>query len=90
MQLAHRVLHRALADAVRWHLLPNNPASAARAPKVERTGMRVWSVEEAARFLAAVAGERLSALRVLALHTGLRRGELAGLRWKISTPTRGG
>ena len=82
VQLAHRVLHRALADAVRWHLLPNNPASAARAPKVERTEMQVWSVEEAARFLAAVAGARLSALWVLALHTGLRRGELAGLRWK--------
>ena len=81
VQLARRVLHRALADAVRWHLLPNNPASAARAPKVERAEMQVWSVEEAARFLSAVAGERLSALWVLAMHTGLRRGEPAGLRW---------
>ena len=82
VQLAHRVLHRALADAVRWHVLPTNPATAARAPKVERTEMRVWSATEAARFLAATADERLGPLWTLALHTGLRRGELAGLRWK--------
>ena len=30
VQLAHRVFHRALADAVRWHVLPSNPATAAR------------------------------------------------------------
>ena len=82
VQLAHRVLHRALADAMRRNLIPVNPATAARAPKVERKETQVWSAEEAARFLTAVADDRLAALWVLALHTGLRRGEMAGLRWK--------
>lgn len=82
VQLAHRILHRALADAVRWHVLPANPATAARAPKVERTEMTVWSAEESARFLTAIAEDRLAAVWTVALHTGLRRGELAGLRWK--------
>jgi integrase len=81
VQLAHRVLRRALNDAVRWSLVPTNPASAARAPKIEAREMTVWTAEEAARFLRAVADDRLGALWAVALHTGLRRGELAGLRW---------
>jgi integrase len=44
--------------------------------------MRVWTAEEATTFLASVADDRLAALWTLALHTGLRRGELAGLRRK--------
>ena len=82
VQLAHRVLHRALADAVRWNLIPTNPATGARVPKGERKEMSVWTAEEASTFLDAVAHDRLAALWTIALHTGLRRGELAGLRWK--------
>jgi integrase len=82
VQLAHRILHRALADALRWNLVPANPASGARVPRGERREMRVWTAEEATMFLASVADDRLAALWILALHTGLRRGELAGLRWK--------
>ena len=43
--------------------------------------MKVWTAEDARRFLDALADDRLVALWTLALHTGLRRGELAGLRW---------
>ena len=81
VQLSHRVLHRALADAVRWNLIAVNPASGVRAPKGERKEMKVWTAEDAKRFLDALADDRLVALWTLALHTGLRRGELAGLRW---------
>jgi integrase len=82
VQYAHRVLHRALADAVRWNLVPINPASGARAPRAQRAELTVWTSDEAATFLRHVANERLFALWILALHTGMRRGELAGLRWK--------
>jgi integrase len=44
--------------------------------------MKVWNGEEAGRFLRHVAEDRLAALWTVALHCGLRRGELAGLRWK--------
>ncbi|MDX2381042.1 MAG: site-specific integrase [Acidimicrobiia bacterium] len=81
VKLAHRILHRALADAVRWNLIPTNPASGVRVPKSATKEMTVWTAEEATRFLDAVAEDRLVALWTLALHTGLRRGELAGLRW---------
>lgn len=81
VKLAHRILHRALADAVRWNLISTNPASGVRVPKGARKEMTVWTAEEAVGFLDAVAEDRLAALWTLALHTGLRRGELAGLRW---------
>ncbi len=81
VQLAHRVLHRALADAVRWNLIAVNPATAARVPKGTAKEMTVWTADDAKRFLDAMADDRLVALWTVALHTGLRRGELAGLRW---------
>ena len=40
VQLTHRILHRALADAVRWRLLALNPADQVRGPKVERKEQR--------------------------------------------------
>jgi integrase len=82
VKLAHRILRRALADAVRWNLIVSNPAAATRVPKGETKELTVWSAEEAKRFLDAIAEERLVGLWTLALHTGLRRGELAGLRWR--------
>ena len=82
VKLAHRILRRALADAVRWNLIVNNPAAATRVPKGEPKEMAVWSADEARRFLDAIAEERLVGLWTMALHTGLRRGELAGLRWR--------
>ena len=82
VQRAHRVLHRALADATRWNLVNSNPASAVRSPKVPRKEMEVWSPAQAATFLKATADDRLHALWLVTLHTGMRRGEVAGLRWK--------
>lgn len=81
VKLAHRVLHRTLADAVRWNVMPANPASSVRVPKGEHQQMSVWTSDEARRFLDSLAEDRLRGLWALAPHTGTRRGELAGLRW---------
>lgn len=81
VKLAHRVLHRALADGVRWNVIAANPATSVRVPRSEHKPMNVWTPDEARRFLHATADDRTSALWLLALHTGMRRGELAGLRW---------
>lgn len=67
---------------MRWNLIVTNPAASMRVPRGEPKEMTVWSADEARRFLDAVADDRLVALWTLALHTGLRRGELAGLRWR--------
>lgn len=76
------VLSVALGDAVRLKLLRYNPASEARLPRRERREMTAWTADEATRFLDAVAAGRLHPLWRLVLATGLRRGELCGLRWR--------
>ncbi|HVA42127.1 MAG TPA: site-specific integrase [Acidimicrobiales bacterium] len=77
----HTVLHRALSDAERLGLVARNAAHAAKGPAVERKEMATWTAEELAGFLDFVAGERLYAAYVLLATTGMRRGEVFGLRW---------
>lgn len=78
----HRTLSRALNDAVDDRLIPRNPAAKAhKAP--ESPEQSVWSVDQLRAFYAHVerVEDRLFALWRLAGAGGLRRGELAGLRW---------
>lgn len=80
----HAVLRRALGQAVRARLVPVNVASReyVDAPRVMLEDPDALSAAEVERFLAAVRGERLEALFLLALGTGLRQGELLGLAWQ--------
>lgn len=77
----HAVLSSALADAVQDGLLAENVAKGARLPRVDRQRVEVWTPEQAGKFLEAVAEHRLGPLFELAILTGMRRGELVGLRW---------
>lgn len=72
--------------------------SGIRAPKHPRTKgrkarrvarERVWSIEECLQFLRHTADDRMFAVWVLAMVTGMRRGELAGLRWRYIDLTKG-
>ncbi len=79
----HVVLHKALDQAVKWHMIPRNVTQVVRAPRPDaRDEMRPLSVEEARRLLEAAQGDRLEALYVLAVHTGMRQGELLALKWR--------
>ena len=77
----HGVLSKALADAERWALVGRNAARLADVPAVARPKLRVWSPEQTRAFLSAVTSDRLFAAWLLAATTGMRRGELLGLRW---------
>lgn len=77
-----RVLSGALSQAVRWQLIPRNPCDAVKPLKVTQKEMKLWTPDEAARFLDSARSHRLFALFYLAMSTGLRRGELLGLRWQ--------
>jgi integrase len=81
VRYTHAVLHAALAQAVRWQLIPANPASAVRVPRVARKPIVALNPEQARAFLEAVDGDPLEPLYVLALTTGMRLGELLGLTW---------
>ncbi|MCA9877557.1 MAG: site-specific integrase [Thermomicrobiales bacterium] len=81
VQHTHRVLHRAFEQALRWNLIMRNPCDGAQAPRAERAEMKVWTPEQAAAFQVATSTHRMRALYVLALSTGMRQGELLGLKW---------
>ncbi len=81
----HAVLHRACHDAVRWGRLSVNPVAGADPPKASaehHDRLPVWTAEQLAAFLAAVADDRLYALWRLLAMTGMRRGEALGLAWE--------
>ncbi|HEU5349522.1 MAG TPA: site-specific integrase [Ktedonobacterales bacterium] len=78
----HAVLHVALEQAVRWNLVARNVADLVDAPRMRRTEMLVLNAEQARAFLAVAQGDRLEALYVAALTTGMREGELLALRWR--------
>ncbi len=72
---AHSVLRCALKQAVRWNLLPRNPAELVELPRVPRKERRVLSAEEAQRFIAASEEIRHGLIFEFALLTGMRPEE---------------
>ena len=81
----HNTLHKALKDAERKGLVTRNVASAADPPKHRQAGSRqivTWTPEEVVTFLGALEGHRLAAAYTLAVTTGMRRGEVLGVRWR--------
>jgi len=77
----HRFLHRVFDQALRWGAASRNPVTLVDPPRVARHEFRTLSPEEARALLSALHGDRLQALYVLALTTGMRQGELLALRW---------
>ena len=77
----HGTLHKALDDAVRWGRIARNPAALADPPKGVSPEMRIWTAEQLRAFLDHVRTDRLVAAWQLLATTGMRRGELLGLRW---------
>lgn len=78
----HRLLHKMLNDAVRWGLVSVNVCTAVSAPRVERKEMPALTSAQARALLEQVRGTDYGALLATALYTGLRLGELRGLRWQ--------
>ncbi|MGW1257529.1 tyrosine-type recombinase/integrase [Streptomyces sp. NPDC002513] len=78
----HSVLKSALEHAVREEEIPRNVARNVRTGTPRPRRFNPLTADEARQFLAAAQGHRLAALFELALRTGLRKGELLGLRWE--------
>ncbi|MCA1695903.1 MAG: site-specific integrase [Actinobacteria bacterium] len=82
-RLVRKVLSMALQEAVERGRLPRNPVVLSQPPRRDRTHRKLgWTLDEAGQFLSAISGHRLYAAFHLSLVTGLRRGEVLGLRWQ--------
>jgi integrase len=78
----HDILRRGLAQATKWHLVQRNVADTVKPPRPAPKEIRALSAAETRRLLEAAGVDRLEALYVLAVHTGMRQGELLALRWQ--------
>lgn len=83
----HGIISKALNDAVRWDYLHANPAAGAQLPKTPRPEMAAWTAQQAANFLNHHRNQPRHTIWQLVLTTGIRRGELCGLKWKHLDPT---
>jgi integrase len=78
----HVTLRKALDQAVKWHMVPRNVAEAVKAPRPAPPEMRTLSAEETRKLIEVARGDKLGALYMLAVHTGMRQGELLALKWQ--------
>jgi integrase len=78
----HRLLHKALSDAVRWNLVSINVCDRVKQPRSAKHNIQPLTKEQAQTLLEAAKGHCLEGLLTLALATGMRRGEILSLRWQ--------
>lgn len=79
----HMIIRAALNAAGQRELVERNVARAAhvRLPRTSGRTAQAWTAPELARFLTAARAQRMYPALHLAVHTGMRRGEVVGLKW---------
>jgi len=77
----HALLHEALGRAEAWGFASRNVARLVQPPRAARHEMSALRPDQARLLIETAHGDRLEALYVLALTTGMREGELLALRW---------
>ncbi|MEH7307947.1 site-specific integrase [Neobacillus drentensis] len=77
----HQLLNQAFEQAVKWGRISVNPVLNATPPAVKREEMKIWSINEIHTFLKACKGESQYLTFKLAIYTGMRKGEILGLKW---------
>lgn len=78
----HAIIKSALAQATKWDILVRNPAAVVRGPKVGRAAMQTYDLDQTAEMIEAARGQRVFVPALLAVLCGMRRGEIAAMRWR--------
>ncbi len=83
IQHHHRMISAMLNTAVRWQLIPSNPAQRVKPPKVQRTEAKYLDEKQTAKLIGLLddAPVQNRMIILLLIYSGLRRGELCGLEW---------
>src|SRR5215208_1355742 len=81
VEYTHAVLHRALKQARRWGIVARNVTEDVDPPQVKREEIQPLNCDQTRALLKAAEGNRLEAMYIMAVHTGMRPGELLALRW---------
>lgn len=79
--LIHAVLHKAFKQAVLWGIIGWNPSDGVIRPKMKRKEMQVLDDVQVRNLLLAAKGSWMETILQLAITTGMRFGELLGLKW---------
>jgi integrase len=82
VRFAHSILSSALKQAVKWQILPMNPATMVNLPKNQSKEMMTLSPDEARKFLKVAKKDKWHLIFMLAITTGMRPEEYFGLQWK--------
>ncbi len=82
VQIIHATLYKSLKQAVKWQLVPRNVAQSVDPPKASKKEIKPLDEHQVRKLLSTVEGDKLEALYVLAITTGMRKGELLGLKWE--------
>ncbi|AEE95743.1 site-specific integrase [Mahella australiensis] len=78
----HRLLSKALKQAVKWQYISKNPCDAVDTPKKRNVEMKIWNIENVKKAEQVFANSPIFIHVMLAIYTGMREGELCGLRWE--------
>lgn len=78
----HRMLKEALKHAQEWGYIHNNPADKVQPPRRNRPEMKTLSIEQAQYLINSLKDHKIFIPFILALKTGMRVGEVCGLRWE--------
>jgi integrase len=77
-----KVLNAGINQAIKENILSKNTLKAVELPKEDKNNeMKVWNKNEVNEFLNAAKNHKFYLIYYIALNTGMRRGELAGLKW---------
>lgn len=77
----HQLLNQAFQQAVKWKKISANPVAESTPPSVKSEEMKIWSLDEINSFLKHCKNEKHYITFLLAIYTGMRRGEVLGLKW---------
>lgn len=78
----HRIIHKALNQAVKWQMVARNVADAVEVPKPEDPNIQYLNRDQVNKFISLIKESPDYPLIAAAVMTGMRQGEILGLRWQ--------